>query len=88
VSQKMLAAALKVPDSTASKWCSGTQEPRPNALYRIAKFLGVTMERLVSGEEKNSADENIGKMFQDFTDQYVELHSGVYRLHIKVERKS
>lgn len=51
VTQKKLAEEIHVTQVTMSRWINGERNPSVYGLYRIAKYLGVTMEELMEGIE-------------------------------------
>ena len=51
LTQEELAAALFVSRPTISKWESGRGYPSIDSLKAIAKFFGITIDVLLSGEE-------------------------------------
>ena len=55
---------LKIPDSTVRSWWTKDSIPSFDMGYRIAKYLGVSMEYLLTGEvdTKNSEKAQISKL--------------------------
>lgn len=51
VTQKKLAEEIHVTQATMSRWMNGERNPSVYALYRVAKYLGATMEELMEGIE-------------------------------------
>lgn len=76
-----LARATKLPKSTISEWCAGRKPMLDEAVVRLARHLGVSVERLVTGEEPEETivDDLLGQL----DDGFVTLHSGVYRLKVE-----
>ncbi len=53
VSQQELAKKLSVAQSTVGMWESGRRVPKLDELKRLARVLGITISRLLSGKERN-----------------------------------
>ena len=51
MTQRALAAQIRVQEPTLSKWMTGQRQPSAYALLRISRVLGVTMEKLMEGIE-------------------------------------
>lgn len=83
VSNKELSSEIGVPASTISQWTNYDQTPGPEALLRASKYLGVSMEYLITGEEPENIIANA--LMKGLEDSWTEIHQGVYR--IKVEKK-
>ena len=49
ITQKELTKELHVTEATVSRWVTGERQPSVYALYRMARFLGATMEELMEG---------------------------------------
>lgn len=59
--------SIGIPQSTFSKWKARNTIPRSDDLYRIAKYIGVSMEYLLTGEDKNSElPEDLLELFNSF----------------------
>ena len=52
IKQADIAAATEVTQSAVSQYLAGTRSPGAWELYRIAQFLGVSMEYLLTGVEQ------------------------------------
>lgn len=61
MTQEDLAASLYVSRTAVSKWESGRGYPNIDSLKAIAKFFGVTVDELLSGEELLSVAHEDGK---------------------------
>ena len=61
MTQEDLAASLYVSRTAISKWESGRGYPNIDSLKAIAKFFGVTVDELLSGEELLSVAHEDGK---------------------------
>ena len=57
ITQAAVAGACGVPLSTFKGWISKNYFPTVIGGYSIAKFLGVSLDYLITGEEKTSAKE-------------------------------
>ena len=51
MSQSKLAEAIGIDMNSVSKWMNGRMQPNSYSLYKIAKALGVPMERRMEGIE-------------------------------------
>ena len=51
MTQRELAAQIRVQEPTLSKWMTGQRQPSAYALLRISRVLGVSMEQLMEGIE-------------------------------------
>lgn len=49
-----LSRATEIHESTLRNWIRGTS-PQAEPLYKVAQYLGVTLEYLLTGEEKQAA---------------------------------
>lgn len=54
-----LVNTLKIPDSTVRAWFSRDTMPAADVCYKVAKYLGVSVEYLLTGED--SEEEKEGK---------------------------
>lgn len=55
ISQGKLEKELGFSNGSISKWKNGT--PKPERLQKLAEYFGVTMEYLMTGEEKEDSQE-------------------------------
>ena len=74
VTQEELAEALYVSRTAISKWESGRGYPNIDSLKAIAKFFGVTVDRLLSGDELLTIAE------EDTKQKEMHLHDLVFGL--------
>ena len=58
LNQEELAEALYVSRTAISKWESGRGYPNIESLKQIAKFFGLTIDELLSGDELSSGQES------------------------------
>ena len=79
LSIKAVSLGAQIPQSTVSQWISGKQEPKAEALWRLAKFLGVSVDSLIGGHEA---------LVVGFDQSHVVLETGNYLVAItKIEEK-
>ena len=84
VSAKEISQTTGIPASTISQWLSGsTQEPKPEALLKLARFFSVSVEFLITGEHPEV--EAIKNVFSNFETQFVTVHQGTYKVVIQKE---
>ena len=60
MTQRELAARIRVQEPTLSKWMTGQRQPSAYALLRISRELGVTMEQLMEEIEDGRPDFKTG----------------------------
>lgn len=84
---KQLSDSTGIPRTTISEWINGREPTASDALIKLARFLGVSVEFLITGEhpEKQLIDDII----QQATDEFISIHKGIYRISIekKVSKK-
>ena len=79
VTAAKLSKETRIPKSTISEWLRGRQPKFDETILRLAKFLGVTPEELLTGErEKN---QSIIATTDD--GEYIAIHDGIFRLKIE-----
>ena len=79
-SAKAVSDATGIPQSALSEYCSG-REPKIDALLKLARFFGVSVEALVTGEDP--AQEAITEIMTGAGNGWIEVHQGTYRLKIE-----
>lgn len=60
-----LSRAIGVSSGVYSQWCNGTTNPSKKNLAKIADFLKVTVNYLLSGEEKTATPKGSGMSEKD-----------------------
>jgi len=81
VSAATLSKAVSIPKSSISEWLTGRQPKLDENIVRLARFFGVSVEKLITGWEPEEA---IIKSFIDQADDgFVEIHGGIYRFRIE-----
>ena len=53
LTQRILSRAIGCTEASMSKWINGTRKPNVDALYKMSKYLGCTMEYLITGGDDN-----------------------------------
>jgi transcriptional regulator with XRE-family HTH domain len=81
ITPKALSAATGIPTSTLSEWTAGRDPRLGQPLLKLARFFGVSIEYLVTGEE--SVQEAVGAMLGGMGEDFVSIHQGVYRVNIE-----
>jgi len=85
VTTKLLSAATGVPASTISEWLNSDREPKLNGnLLNVARFFGVSLERLITGEDPEMS--LMRDLVENLEDTFLQVHQGTYR--ITIERHS
>ena len=81
VSAKEISLETGIPQSTIAQWCNYDQEPKADALVKLAKYFSVSIEYLITGEhpEASAAKE----IFEGLEKHFVSVHTGVYRINIE-----
>lgn len=81
VSAAVICKATGIPKSTLSEWLAGRQPTLDDSVVQLARFFGVSLERLVTGEEPET---DILKEFLEQADSgFITVHKGVYRLQVE-----
>ena len=81
VTAAKLSKATGIPKSTISEWLQGRQPKFDETILKLARFLNVSPEALLAGEE--SADEAVEQMLSVASDGFVQIHDGIFRLKIE-----
>lgn len=82
ISAATLSKQTKIPKSTLSEWLQGGRQPTfDDAILRLAKFLKVTPEALLTGEEPET--ELFRQVLGGNDDGFIEVHNGIFRLKIE-----
>lgn len=81
---KKIADGTGIPRSNISEWIAGRSPQLSDDLVKLAEYLGVTLDFLVTG--KNQEEKLIDEIIKDTAERFVQVHRGVYR--ITVEKKS
>jgi transcriptional regulator with XRE-family HTH domain len=81
VTAAKLSKGTGIPKSTISEWLQGRQPKFDDAVLRLAKFLKVSPETLLTGEIVKIAESE--KLLSITDDGFVEIHDGIFRLKIE-----
>lgn len=81
VTARALSKATSVPESTISDWTSGREPKLNDAVVRVARFLGVSVDFLVTGKEPEQ--DLVAEALEKMTEGFFEVHRGVYRLRVE-----
>jgi len=84
VSKKALSQATNIPASTLSEWSNGREPTLSEPVVRLAQYLGVTLEYLVTGRD---VEEHLLKDIVDNGDSFVQIHYGTYRITVEKKEK-
>lgn len=84
VSAKVVSEATGIPPSTISEWTAGREPKLGDALIRLARFFGVSLEYLATGEEKEPQPEDF---LNALDDSFITIHQGVYRMKLEKLKK-
>ncbi len=91
VTAKIVCNATGIPKSTLSEWLTGRQPKLDESIVRLARFFGVSVERLICGEEPE--EETCAKLIHQPAgktgERYVEVLNlnGLYRLQLRIEKQ-
>lgn len=80
LSAATISRETKIPKSTISEWLQGRQPKFDDAILRLAKFLKVTPEALLTGEEPET---ELFRQVLGGNDGFIEVHNGIFRLRIE-----
>ena len=91
LSQEQLAGVLGVSRQAVQKWEAGTANPDVSNLIAISEFFGVTLDRLVKGDQtpadvKPPAAENGGEQTMTPTASYIHIHLHRTRFEYRSKR--
>lgn len=70
-----------IPESTLSEWCGGREAKFNDSILKLARFLGVSVEFLLTGREPES--EIVGDLVEELAEGFTTIHKGVYRLKVE-----
>lgn len=82
VTAKVVSQATGIPTSTLSEWTAGRVPKLGKDVMKLARFFGVSVEFLITGEEPEPRI--VGDLLESMGDGFTTLHRGVYR--VKVEK--
>ncbi len=72
---KEISKATNVPASTLAEWLNNRSPKNPEQIQRVAKFLGVSIHRLLFGTE--DSEEPLHKLLKE------DVFSGTFEINIK-----
>lgn len=81
VSAAVLAKAVAVPKSTMSEWLAGRKPMLDDSIVRLARFFGVSVERLITGAEPEQ--ELIKEFLEQADSDFITIHKGIYRFQLE-----
>jgi transcriptional regulator with XRE-family HTH domain len=81
VSASVVSQATGIPKSSLSEWLSGRIPKFDEALVRLARFFGVSVEHLLTGEEPEVA--LVHDILEQAEEMFTTVHHGVYRLRVE-----
>jgi transcriptional regulator with XRE-family HTH domain len=81
VTAAKLSKETRIPKSTISEWLRGRQPKFDETILRLAKFLQVSPEDLLTGEKSKELSKVEISASDD--DGYVAIHDGIFRLKIE-----
>ena len=81
VTAAVLSRATGIAKSSLSSWLAGRQPTLDESIVSLARFFGVSVERLITGEEP---EVNLMKEFLEQADNgFITVHKGIYRLQVE-----
>jgi transcriptional regulator with XRE-family HTH domain len=81
LSAAKLSRDTNIPKSTISEWLQGRQPKLDESVLRLAKYLKVSLEKLISKDEPEP--DLVTEILDSINDGFAEIHTGVYRLKIE-----
>lgn len=81
VTAKVVSQATGIPASTLSEWTAGRMPTIGRDVMRLARFFGVSIEFLITGQEPE--EKIVGDILEDIGDGFTTLHKGVYRIRVE-----
>lgn len=81
-----LCAGANVPKSSVSEWLAGREPKLGQPVLRVARFLGTTLDALISGTEPEM--EAVNKVIGALENQFVTVHQGTYRVTLEKQVSS
>jgi len=84
LTKKALSDATGIPQSTISEWCGGRGPTLSEPVIKLAQYLGVTLEFLVTG--KNIEEQLLNDIINENT--FTQIHRGVYRITVEKKTKN
>jgi transcriptional regulator with XRE-family HTH domain len=81
ISARVLSQATGIPQSTLSEWSGGREPKLGEQVIKLARFFGVSLEFLVTGEHIES--DMVKDLIQNIKDDYTTIHQGVYRVRVE-----
>ena len=73
--------ATGIPASTLSEWCNGRKPTLDGGIIQLTRYLGVTIERLLSGVDPGA--NVLEDILKNGLENGVEVHTGIYRIRIE-----
>ena len=73
-----------IPQSTLSEWSNGRTPKLDYSVIKLAQFLGVSVEYLVTG--KDIEEEIFTDIVNSGVEQFTQIHKGTYRITIEKKK--
>ena len=85
ITKKALSDATGIAQSCISEWTNGRSPTLSESIIKLAQYLGVTLDYLVTG--KDAEEQLLQDLIQtDNAESFIQIHKGTYR--ITVEKKT
>ena len=84
ITKKALSGATGIAQSTISEWCNGRGPTLSAPVIKLANYLGVTLEFLVTG--KNIEEQLLNDIIGE--NAFTQIHRGIYRITIDKKTKN
>ena len=81
ITSRTVSQATGIPTSTLSEWTAGREPKLGPPVVKLARFFGVSLECLVTGEEETG--DVVAAVLDNLNDEFATIHEGVYRLKIE-----
>jgi len=73
-----------LPTSSLSEWLQGRQPTLSEPVLKLARYLGVSLEYLITG--KNIEEQTIEDILKHTVEEYTQIHKGVYRITVEKQK--
>ena len=81
VTASSVARSTGIAKSTLSEWLAGRKPLLDENIVKLARFFGVSVERLITGEDAET--EIVREVIGQLDDGFISIHKGVYRVSVE-----
>lgn len=79
-----ISKGTNIPISNISEWAQGRKPVLSEDLIRLADYLEVSLEYLITG--KNKEDEIIENIINRVGEEFTQIHKGIYRITVEKQK--